>query len=310
MNIAILGATSEIAKDLILSFSDNENHELTLYARRPQVVLEWLTSVGLGNKFLVKPLDEFGETQNFDALLNFVGVGNPAKAVAMGPSILDITYKYDEMAIRYLKEHVNCRYIFLSSGAAYGSSFDKPVNQETPSIIPINNLQEQDWYGVAKLYAECRHRALSEFAIVDIRIFNYFSHTQGMEASFLMADILRAIQCGERLMTSAENIVRDYIGPSDFYRLVSLILKSPATNDVVDCYTKAPVDKITLLTSMKERFSLRFEIGDAPSQYYGIGLKKNYFSNNQRAEKFGYSPLKNALQTVMDEAYLVLDHKN
>ena len=47
MRIAILGATSQIAKDLIISFSENSNHDLILFARRPDLVIHWLTTIKL-----------------------------------------------------------------------------------------------------------------------------------------------------------------------------------------------------------------------------------------------------------------------
>ena len=130
----------------------------------------------------------------FDAIINFVGVGNPAQAIAMGNSIFDITLRFDEMVLDYLQTHPNCRYLFLSSGAAYGSSFNEPVNRDAPAIVAINNLVPQDWYGVAKLHAECRHRSYPELPIIDIRVFNYFSRTQDISARFLITDILRAIR--------------------------------------------------------------------------------------------------------------------
>jgi hypothetical protein len=44
------------------------------------------------------------------------------------------------------------------------------------------------------LHAEAKHRALFNFSIVDVRVFNYFSHTQDMNARFLITDIVRAIK--------------------------------------------------------------------------------------------------------------------
>ena len=290
MQIAILGATSEIAKDLIYSFSQHSNHQLTLYARRPQAVLDWLLGIGLVNKFTVKYLDEFSESYYFDALINFVGVGNPAQALLMGSSILDITYKYDEIALKYLQKHTKCRYIFLSSGAAYGASFNEPANEKTASIIPINHLQEQDWYGIAKLYTECRHRALPGHAIVDIRLFNYFSHTQNMDARFLMADIVRAIRAGSTLKTSDEYIVRDYIGADDFYNLIVSILNTDPRNSVVDTYSRSPIDKPSLLKIMIDRYGLRHEVYKNLKKVDATGAKPYYFSLNHRAQEFDYFP--------------------
>ena len=119
MNIAILGATSQIARDLIVSFSAEEGKRLQLFARRPDEVLKWLTFVGLSKRYPVNDFSGFG-MQEFDAIINFVGVGNPAQAVAMGNSIFDITLRFDELVLDYLCAHSTCRYLFLSRGAADG----------------------------------------------------------------------------------------------------------------------------------------------------------------------------------------------
>jgi nucleoside-diphosphate-sugar epimerase len=307
MRIALLGATSQIAKDLMLSFSAQSDHELVLFARRPEVLKQWLGRVSLLGRYAVTDFGGFGSGEHFDAILNFVGVGNPAQAAAMGASIFDITLKYDELALNYLRHHPDCRYIFLSSGAAYGLNFEHSVDANSLAVVAVNNLQPQDWYAVAKLHAECRHRALSPLPIVDIRIFNYFSHTQDTSARFFITDILRAIQSGETLMTTPENVVRDYIGPDDFFQLIALILESPATNNVFDCYTRAPVDKMTLLCKMKEYFGLSYVMHKEPVCINATGVKLNYFSQNFRASTLGYVPSLNSWETVHKELEKLLN---
>ena len=151
MRIAILGATSQIAKDLVLSFSAQGDHQLVLYARRLEVVSQWLASVDLVGRYVVSDFAAFSADEHFDAILNFVGVGNPAQAAAMGASIFDVTLKYDEMALDYVRQHPDCRYIFLSSGAAYGASFDEPVNENTKAIIAINRDQIPKQFPLAQL---------------------------------------------------------------------------------------------------------------------------------------------------------------
>jgi nucleoside-diphosphate-sugar epimerase len=309
MRIAILGATSQIAKDLVLSFCAQSSHELVLYARRPEVVSQWLASVGMGDRYGVADFAAFNADAHFDAILNFVGVGNPAQAAAMGASIFDVTLKYDEMALDYVRQHPDCRYIFLSSGAAYGASFDEPVNEKTKATIAINNLQPQDWYAVAKLYAECRHRSLPHLPIVDIRVFNYFSHTQDMSARFLITDILRAIRDKTVLQTSSDYIVRDFLHPADFYQLVSTLLTAPAANTVVDCYSRAPIDKPTLLAAMQEKFGLQYEILQAAVSVNATGGKPQYYSLNTRAAEFGYQPALTSLQGVLQEATAMLQQQ-
>ena len=306
MRLAILGATSQIAKDLVLSFCAQSSHELELYARRPAVVSQWLASVGLVGRYAVADFAAFSADAHFDAILNFVGVGNPAQAAAMGASILDVTLKYDEMALDYVRQYPDCRYIFLSSGAAYGASFDEPVNENTKAIIAINNLQPQDWYAVAKLHAECRHRSLPHLAIVDIRVFNYFSHTQDMSARFLMTDVLRAIRDKTILKTSPDYIVRDFLHPSDFYKLVDALLSSPVINVAVDCYSRAPIDKPSLLAAMQEKFGLKYEIVQAGAGVNATGGKPHYYSRTTRAADFGYQPTLTSLEGIVKEMQMIL----
>ena len=301
MRLAILGATSQIAKDLVLSFSTQCNHELALFARRPEVVAQWLASVGWSGRHAVADFTAFSADEHFDAILNFVGVGNPAQAVAMGASIFDVTLEYDEMALDYVRQHPQCRYIFLSSGAAYGSSFDAPVDENTKAVVAINNLQPQDWYAVAKLHAECRHRSLAHLPIVDIRVFNYFSRTQDISARFLITDMVRAIRDKTVLKTSPAYIVRDFVHPADFYNLVAALLASPASNVAVDCYSKAPIDKPTLLAAMQKQFGLRYEITAAGAGVNATGGKPQYYSLNSRAADFGYAPRLTSLAGIVLE---------
>jgi nucleoside-diphosphate-sugar epimerase len=306
MRLAILGATSQIAKDLVQSFAANGRHDLVLFARRTEAVTLWLADVGLVGRYAVNNFAVFDADKQFDAILNFVGVGNPAQAAAMGASIFDVTLQYDELALSYVRQHPSCRYIFLSSGAAYGASFDIPVDAATRATVPVNNLQQQDWYGVAKLHAECRHRSLAPLPIVDIRVFNYFSCTQDMEARFLITDILRGIRDKVVVKTSSDYIVRDFLHPSDFYGLVNAILCAPATNAVVDCYSLAPIDKPTLLAAMQEQFGLQYELTQARVIVNATGNKPHYYSLNTRAADFGYQPTLTSLEGIVKETQMLL----
>lgn len=306
MRIAILGASSQIAKDLILSFTFKNVHSLTLYARQPATVTQWLTNVGAPGRHVVADFDSFNADHRFEAIINCVGVGNPAQAVAMGSLIYEVTLKYDNMALDYLLKHPNCRYLFLSSGAAYGSSFEKPVDENSTAVVAINKLQQQSWYAVSKLHAECRHRSHEQLPIIDIRVFNYFSRTQDISARFLITDILRAIREGEVLKVSDDYIVRDYLHPNDFYQLIDRLLASPAANMPIDCYSKAPVDKPTLLTAMQEKFGLEYRVVPSNATVNATGIKPYYYSLNKRAADFGFRPELTALECVEREAAAIM----
>ena len=305
MHIAILGATSHIARDLVRSYASASADTLTLFARRPEAVAQWLQQNGLGGRYAVAPMETFAQWEGLDAVLNFVGVGNPAQMATLGAGIFDITAQYDAMALHYVQQHPGCRYIFLSSGAAYGANFEAPVDQHSMALIPHNKLQPGDWYAVAKLHAECRHRALPELPIVDVRVFNYFSHTQDLEARFLISDMLRAIRDKTVLQTSSDYIVRDYLHPADFFQIVQCVLASPPTNAVADCYSQAPVDKLTLLQAMQERFGLRYVVSQGDVGVHAFGKKPHYYSLNRRMAEFGYQPSRTSLQGVLHEAGLL-----
>jgi len=305
MKIAILGATSQIAKDLILSFSREAGKQLFLFARRTGEVDGWLATNGIKDRYPVSNFSGFAK-QDFDAVINFVGAGDPAQIAAMGSSILDITLQFDGMVLDYLGSHPACRYLFLSSGAAYGSDFLEPARRDTPATIRINDFAPYEWYGAAKLLAECRHRARPDLCIFDIRVFNYFSRTQDIDARFLISDMLRAIRGKTVLKTSSDCIVRDYLHPSDFYNLVNALLFAPLNNAVVDCYSKAPINKPSLLAAMRENFGLNYEVAEQPAGINATGTKPHYYSKNWRAAEFGYEPELTSLQGVLQEARAIL----
>jgi len=171
MRIAILGATSQIAQDLILSFSINKDYDFLLFGRNIELLEKWINSENLSEKYQVKEYSEFSNDQKYDMIINFVGIGDPAKAQKTGNDIFKITEQYDDMALEYVKQHKKTKYIFLSSGAVYGGNYQEPVNKDTIATIDINNLKSTDWYTLAKLYAEAKHRSLSDLSIVDVRVF-------------------------------------------------------------------------------------------------------------------------------------------
>ena len=307
MKIAILGATSQIAKDLIKAIIRDCNHELFLYSRRAPVIEPSISKQASSVVRHAGNFASFGARFEFDAVINFVGVGNPAAIAQIGTNIFEITQQFDQLALNYIRKHPQCRYIFLSSGAAYGSDFLKPVDRDSMATIPINNLTAQDWYGVAKFYAECRHRSYRELPIIDVRVFNYFSASQDLSTRFLICDIVRTIRDRATLRSSSQNIIRDYLHPSDFYRLIEAALSSDATNAAVDAYSLGPIDKFTLLKVMKDHFGLNYELVDDEAGMNATGAKPNYYSLNNRASELGYKPRLNSVDGILKEAALCLD---
>ena len=85
--LAVLGATSHIAKDFIRTAHAAHGLDFALYARRPEAVAEFLAEHDLPRHWSIASLADFpadgrsGATE-FSAVLNFIGFGDPAKAEA------------------------------------------------------------------------------------------------------------------------------------------------------------------------------------------------------------------------------------
>ena len=305
--VAIVGASSQIAKDLICSFAVASKTRLLLYVRNLETTKAWVSEQNLELICTVCSYEAYGELSH-DVVINFVGVGDPRRAADMGASIFEITACFDDMVLKDLARNPHRRYLFLSSGAAYGTAFAEPVTASTQAKIAINNIQPQDYYATAKLYAEVRHRARPDLAIIDLRVFNIFSRSQTIESRFFIADIVRAIRDERTLHTSADYMIRDFMHPDDFHRLVECVLAAPPANCAVDCYSRKPIDKPELLQAMAERFGLCYEvIGDTSARVNATGTKPYYYSMNRKAAEFGYQPVWSSLECILEEAAAILE---
>jgi len=304
MRIAILGANSQIAKDLLLSFSKKKKYEFSLFVRKAELLKKWINNKNLNKNYQVQEYSNFNNNQKYDLIINFVGIGDPAKVQEMGNNIFKITEQYDEMVLEYLKYNKETKYIFLSSGAVYGGDYKDPVNKDTLATIDINNLAATDWYAIAKLYVEAKHRSLPNLFIVDVRVFNYFSRTQSMNVRFLITDIVHAIKNKEVFKTSSENIARDFITPPDFYNLIRTIIDFKPINIALDCYTKSPVLKFDLLSEFGSKFGLKYEVDKDIDIVNATGAKLNYYSVNKVAKGMGYNPKNTSLEGIFQEVNL------
>jgi len=304
MKIAIFGANSQIAKDLLLSFSKKKKYEFSLFVRKVELLNKWINNKNLNESYQVQEYSEFSNHQKYDVIINFVGIGDPAKAQKMGSNIFKVTEQYDDMALEYLKQYKRTKYIFLSSGAVYGGDYKDPVNKDTLATIDINNLAATDWYAIAKLYVEAKHRSLPNLFIVDVRVFNYFSRTQSMNVRFLITDIVHAIKNKEVFKTSSENIARDFITPPDFYNLIRTIIDFKPINIALDCYTKSPVLKFDLLSEFGSKFGLKYEVDKDIDIVNATGAKLNYYSVNKVAKGMGYNPKNTSLEGIFQEVNL------
>lgn len=304
MNIAILGATSQIAQDLLRQWAEtNSTHFLTLYSRRPEKVFGFMKEINWASSYNSYDIADFShEDKPFDAIINFIGQGKPINIVENSSEIMKVTELYDNMVMNYLSLHQNCKYLFLSSGAVYGSVFSEPVTEQSMAQIPINGLSENNAYAIAKLYAEANHRLNKDKQIVDIRVFNVFSRYQSLNTGFFITDIVSAIKNKSTLTVSPSHMVRDYLHPEDFHQLIEAILTyEEHVNMAVDCFSKTPVDKLELLNFCEQRYELKWREEKDKNIINATGSKSNYYSKNKSATKFGFEPRYTSLESVQLE---------
>jgi nucleoside-diphosphate-sugar epimerase len=299
MKIAILGATSAIAKDLILSFSDE--HKLELYSRRISDVTAWMVENNLNN-FTSQSYTEFKYTRDIDAIINFVGAGSPEKVIKLGEQIFEITETFDKMALDYIENNRDCKYIFISSGAVFGDNFNTPADIDKVSSFPLNNLQPKHYYGYAKAMAEVRHR-ITERNIFDLRVFNYFSPMVNINYRYMITDMIRAIKDKTEYKVDRTPIMRDYVGPLDFYQMINVMLRQGKMNTPVDLYSRQPISKDSLLTAMAQRYKLEYVTTGSPVGLPATGVKEKYYSVNTAAYALGYRPTLSSLENI----YLAVD---
>lgn len=305
--LAVFGATSRIASDFILSASAR-GASFALFARRPDAVATFLADHGLPAEWNRGPLDAIETVDpGFGAVLNFVGVGDPAKAKAMGASIFAATRASDEAALGVLDRAPSTPYVFMSSGAVYGTGFDRPVDASSPATFPVNRLGAQDYYSIAKLHAEVTHRACTDRTIVDLRIFNYLSRRLDPDARFLITDMVRAIVEQRVFETTDQPMFRDYLHPEDFCDLLLACIAAPAgTNRPVDAYSRSPIAKRDLLGLMASDFGLRYRFVEAARTVDATGAKPHYYSQFRAAADLGYAPKYSSADTIRSEVGALL----
>lgn len=173
LNIAILGSNSHIARGLIHNFIKSSFGTLHLYTRYPDRCHRFLNSIDFTRRR--DPIVEQGYRKfmqgHYDLIINCVGVGPPNKLRNNYSDYFKITEQYDNLAIDYLGLNPNTLYINFSSGAVYGKNFKAPVEENSTNCIQVNHITSEEYYQIANLNAEGKHRSLQDLKITDIRIF-------------------------------------------------------------------------------------------------------------------------------------------
>lgn len=278
MKIAILGATSHIAKNLVYYFRRDSHYELFLFARNQEAVYEFLKATEGELSPSVAGFDCFS-SGDYDAVINCVGIADPQKQKSAGVELFRLTEYFDDLVLDYLGGHETTVYINFSSGAVYGTAFDSGVEGNAVASIAVNGITPADYYRIAKLNAEAKHRAMTNGNIIDLRVFSFFSRFIDLESGFLLTEMMRCVIERRPFHTNAIDIVRDYVAPSDLFSLVKLCVASNGINQPIDVFSAGPIRKSELITLFSCDFGLETQI-DEEAHVSTTGVKLAYYSAN------------------------------
>jgi nucleoside-diphosphate-sugar epimerase len=294
--IAILGATGHIAKSIINSFNDESSFLLHLFSRSIEKTASFINEHGINNAYnnIYSQFNEF----EYSSIINCTGVGDPSILRSHPTEVFLITEEVDLLVINYLKKYTQTTYINFSSGAIYGSEFNTSVNRESQTTLAMNSLKLSDYYGIAKINAEAKHRSLNDYNIIDLRIFGYYSRFIDLTKNYLMTDILSSIRENRTLITRPTDIIRDYIHPKDLSELVKACLKAKKVNEALDVRSKKPVSKMEILDFFKQNYELEFEIIEEDIGHSATGEKLNYYSENNNTKIINFHPKYSSIECI------------
>ena len=295
--LIFLGGMSHLAKGLISRFLKLPEFRIEWFGRSESRMSDFLQSEHLsGNIALHSDYDSLPGIQG-DVLINCVGAGTPDKLKEDYTLWFTVLEKYDNLCLDYLtKINSNARYINFSSGAVYGHNSGENEFRADP-----NRIQVADYYALAKIYSEAKHRANRNLNIVDIRIFSYFSRYADPNSGYLMTDVLKAVLSREVLKTTDSDLIRDYISPDDLFKLIGCCIGQTKINTALDAFSGKPVSKQEILAAFREKFGLQIEIlplkSGSPNSTASV-----YVPRDHTAETIGYRPQLSSLNGLILEA--------
>lgn len=298
--IALLGATGYIGKSLVSEFFLEKNkYNLHLFSRSKSNIKSLIRRASKDIICSTHTYDEFNSL-DYDVIINCTGVGDPLVLKKNPSEIFKVTEEIDTLIINYLIKKPKTLYINLSSGAVYGDNFKRPLTNETDSILHINNMSTSEYYAIAKINSEAKHRSFSHLNIVDIRVFAFFSNLVNTDSSFLMSEVACCIKNKKVFETNEDNIIRDYSTSKDLFSLLQLVIKKRKLNDFFDVYSKESVSKFELLDFLKNKYGFEYRVKEGSKTNIPL-LKKVYYSKNKKAESIGYVPEFSSLTGIEHE---------
>ncbi len=309
--IAILGATSHIAKGLVNNFLQDGEFDLHLYARSPDKVRRFLNVIkkSAGKKSVIRNGYADFLKYSYDVVINCVGIGTLNKFKGDYSKYFTVTEKFDNLAVEYLQNvNSDALYISFSSGAVYGRKCQSPAQENTENCLRVNHIIPQDYYAISRLNAEAKHRSFKNLKIVDLRLFSYFSRFIDLTDGYFITELLNCILEHKIFMTDSANFTRDYLHPKDLHSAVIKCMKIGKINAAFDIVSAKPVSKKEIIDYFSAAYGLKYKISRRLKAISATGKKNIFCSKYNNAKKIGYKPAFSSMDTIQQESkYILLD---
>ncbi len=307
VTVAILGATSHIAKGLIHQFLCESVVELHLFGRSKERIQTALKSIAAQENscFIHEGFDTF-PSGSYDMVINCVGVGTVNKLQGDFTRYFTLTEYYDNLILEFLQKSPDTLYVSFSSGVIYGRGLTAPADDHTINNLDVNHLAKEDSYMMVRLYTEAKHRAFADLRIVDLRVFSYFSRFCDLTDQYFIVEIINSILSGNKFVTGKNDMVRDYIHPEDLFSLIKCCAKEKKINAAFDAISARPVSKWEIIDFFAKKYGLDCETKSDFTYSGATGSKNIYCSVSNKAALIGYAPKYTAMQAVEMEAEHIL----
>ncbi|MBN1604424.1 MAG: NAD(P)-dependent oxidoreductase [Chitinispirillaceae bacterium] len=306
--VAILGATSHIAKSII--FESKCYSKIYLFARAPQRVTQFLINHSIDNcEYEVRDISEFDKKDLcVDAIINCVGFGKPEKIRNGGFEIFRTIEEYDNRIIdMMLSGKTGAKYISCSSGAVYGTDHIVPCNEQSTTSLTVNSLSSKDAYMLSKIYSEVKHRSLADLNIIDIRLFSFFSQFIDLDSHYLITELITAVKNQSVFYTEPTDIIRDYVAPSDLAKFIELCIVKESYNGALDLYSSEPIKKSEIVSYFCDEYKMQMRYESENNKISPTGIKSIYYSINSSAKTIiGYKPSCSSLEVIKKYTKLFL----
>lgn len=327
MNVAILGANSQISKSLIYNFLRHDlskmNHDfdlnyIDLYTTSSYETFSFLQELRDNYKLntdKINVLDYYHDEllKGYNIIINCIGVGTSTQLNNDYTKYFSVLEYYDNLCIKYLQKWNDCLYINFSSGSIYGKQ-NEAIDENTINKIEINNIKKEDYYFITRLYSETKHRAYNNLNIVDLRIFSYFTRFCNLEDNYFIIDIIKSVLNNTEFVTTNSDMIRDYLNPYDLFISIMSCLylkkKNKIINTSFDIHSNQPTSKYELLCYFKDKYNLKIKYDNSFKDNGATGKKNIYCSKYNYIQGLNYEPVFSSLEGIKNESHYLLNNTN